>query len=160
MSSTVLKNDKSSRVRDAGYAPESRHRNEEPNTWGASRQARVNDADRYITVNHESCLEQDDTRKDGVEEKFNRLRNRWKSEMMHVSSTTKRVLHPSYQAIIGMGQVALPFLFKELERNVDSWFWALHAITEADPSPPEARGDGQAMAKAWLEWAEHNGYRW
>ncbi len=98
--------------------------------------------------------------RDQFERKFLRLRDRWNSEVLHVSSTSRRVLHPSYQAIIGMGPAALPLIFKELERNVDSWFWALHAITEEDPSPPEAQGDGKAMAKAWLEWAKRKGYEW
>ena len=95
-----------------------------------------------------------------LEEKFVRLRDHWKSEMVHVSSATRRVLHPSYQAIVGMGPAVLPLLFKELERSVDSWFWALHAITEEDPSSQEVQGDGEAMAKAWLDWAKRKGYEW
>ena len=60
---------------------------------------------------------------------------------------------PSYQQIIGMGDMALPLILRELAREPDHWFWALHAITGADPVEPDARGDVRKMAKAWIEWA-------
>ena len=94
------------------------------------------------------------------EEKFVRLRDEWKSQRGPSSSTTKLVMHPAYQTIIGMGRDAIPFLLRELETNVDNWFWALRSITEANPVPEEAQGDGQAMAKAWLAWGRDQGYQW
>ena len=66
----------------------------------------------------------------------------------------------AYQSIIGMGPAAVPLLLRELESNLDNWFWALKAITEADPVPESIRGDGAAMAQAWLAWAKQYGYRW
>jgi hypothetical protein len=69
-------------------------------------------------------------------------------------------MHPAYQMIIGMGPEAVPLLLRELESNVDNWFWALRAITEEDPVPASARGDGEAMAKAWLDWGRDQGYHW
>lgn len=87
-----------------------------------------------------------------LDETFIRLRDRWQSETRHFSSTTRRVLHPAYQAIIGLGPAAVPLLLRELEQNVDSWFWALHAITREDPAPDDARGDGDRIARAWMEW--------
>jgi hypothetical protein len=67
------------------------------------------------------------------------------------------IMLPAYQKIIGMGFDAVPFLLRELETNLDMWFWALMAITEEDPVAKESLGDGQAMAKAWLEWAKERG---
>lgn len=95
-----------------------------------------------------------------TEEKFIRLRDQWKAETAHVSSTTRLVLHPAYQAIIGMGPDVVPLLLRELERRVDNWFWALHAVTQADPAPTDSQGDGQKMAKAWLVWGKEQGYEW
>jgi hypothetical protein len=95
-----------------------------------------------------------------AEEKFIRLRDQWKAEKRHESSTIKLVMHPAYQTIIGMGQDAVPFLLRELETNLDNWFWALRAITEANPVPDEIRGDGQAMAEAWLKWGREQRYQW
>jgi hypothetical protein len=70
------------------------------------------------------------------------------------------VLHPAYQRIIGMGTAAVPFLLCELERRPDHWFWALTAITGADPVKPEHRGKLREMANAWLKWGKEQGLRW
>jgi hypothetical protein len=96
----------------------------------------------------------------GVAKKFIRLRDEWKSQRGHESSTTRQVMHPSYQKIIGLGPDAVPLLLRELETDLDAWFWALRAITEEDPVPEEARGNGQAMAQAWLRWAREQGIQW
>jgi hypothetical protein len=95
-----------------------------------------------------------------VEKKFFRLRDEWKAQRGHESSTMKTVMLPAYQKIIGMGPDAVPLLLRELEANIDNWFWALMAITEEDPVPDETRGDGGAMAQAWLEWGKGKGYEW
>ena len=95
-----------------------------------------------------------------LEEKFRRLRDEWKTQRGPVSSITKLVLHPAYQKIIGMGPDAVPFLLQELQRDPDVWFWALRAITEADPVPPAIRGNIAAMAEAWLRWGREQGYQW
>jgi hypothetical protein len=89
--------------------------------------------------------------------KFIRLRDEWKAQRGHEASTMKTVLLPAYQKIIGMGPDAVPLLLGELARSVDNWFWALMAITEEDPVPESARGDGEAMARAWLKWGEERG---
>jgi len=97
---------------------------------------------------------------EAIEEKFIRLRDKWKTERGPESSPSRLALHPAYQAIIGMGPDVVPFLLRELEQRVDFWFWALHAITEEDPSTPESRGNGKEMAKAWLNWGRNKGYTW
>jgi hypothetical protein len=98
---------------------------------------------------------------DAVERKFIRLRDEWKAQRGHESSTARLAMHPAYQKIIGMGPVVLPLLFRELaSKEPDAWFWALRAITEADPVRPEDRGDGAKMTRVWLEWAKQQGYHW
>jgi hypothetical protein len=91
-----------------------------------------------------------------IEKKFIRLRDEWKTQRGHESSTMKSVLLPAYQKIIGMGPVVVPFLLAELKSNLDNWFWALMAITEADPVQESIRGDGEAMAQAWLKWGKEH----
>lgn len=80
----------------------------------------------------------------------------WKRDTLHISSLTKTVMHPAYQAIIGMGREALPFIFDELERHGGHWFWALHAITQEDPAHGSI--DFAEAARAWLEWGRSRGY--
>lgn len=92
-----------------------------------------------------------------LEAKFHRLRDRWRAETIHVSSTARQVMHPAYQSIIGMGPEVVPILLREVEQGVGWWFWALAAITEEDPAPPDARGDKSTISEAWLEWGRRNG---
>ncbi len=93
-----------------------------------------------------------------LEEKFRRLAAEWRDATAHLSSLTKMVMHPKYQNIIGLGPDVLPLLFKELENEPDYWFWALKAITEADPIAPEDYGDLGKMTKSWLKWAKEHFY--
>ncbi len=66
-------------------------------------------------------------------------------------------MQPAYQRIIGMGGEAVPLLIAQLKSegdDPDQWFWALKAITEADPVSPDDQGDMVKMAQAWIRWAE------
>lgn len=91
--------------------------------------------------------------------RFQSLAQRWKTETAHVSNIGKKALHPAYQEIIGMGKAAIPLLLAELRREPDDWFWALYAITGAQPVPAENRGNLKEMAAAWLQWGVVQGYQ-
>ena len=61
----------------------------------------------------------------------------------------------------------LPLIFREMETNGGHWFWALRAITKANPEPPPKKLsagwvalDIKAIHKAWLQWAREQGYQW
>jgi hypothetical protein len=86
-------------------------------------------------------------------QRFKELSALWKSEVRLLSDMNEICNHPAYQEIIGMGVLALPFVFAELEKSPDHWFWALKAITGHDPVPEEQRGDLTLMTKFWLSWA-------
>jgi hypothetical protein len=90
-------------------------------------------------------------------ELFQELAKRWRAETLYLSSSTEIAMHPAYQRIIGLGPAVLPLILAELERQPDHWFWALHALTGADPVPPEGRGKLPIMTRAWLEWGRENG---
>jgi hypothetical protein len=68
--------------------------------------------------------------------------------------------HPAYQEIIGMGAEVVPLLLRELGREPDHWFRALHALTGADPVPAASQGKVREMAAAWLDWARRHGNHW
>lgn len=93
-------------------------------------------------------------------EKFHSLAEAWRQDVRFTSSLTEMILHPMYQRIIGMGLAAVPFLLRELEQKPDHWFWALTAITGADPVPAEDRGKLRKMAEAWLRWGKEQGLIW
>jgi hypothetical protein len=90
---------------------------------------------------------------------FHTLAERWKTDTAHHSNVAKRALHPAYQEIIGMGERVVPLLLAELRREPDDWFWALHAITGANPVPATSRGHMGAMAEAWIQWGLEKGYQ-
>jgi hypothetical protein len=95
-----------------------------------------------------------------IETRFLELAQQWRRETGMMSLVTKMSMHPAYQRIIGMGQPVVPLILRELEQEPDHWFWALQAITGANPVQPEQRGRLTQMANAWIEWGREHGYRW
>lgn len=83
------------------------------------------------------------------------LKSEWLEATRHLASLREMVMHPSYQKIIGMGEVALPMIFDELRKSPQHWFWALSSITMEDPVKPEDRGNLEKMRDSWLQWAKN-----
>jgi hypothetical protein len=88
---------------------------------------------------------------------FDKLVAQWKGDTSFASSTTDMFRHPAYRAIIGMGQVVVPLLLRELGREPDQWFHALKEITGADPVPIAQRGNLRQMTEAWIRWGRSHG---
>ena len=86
------------------------------------------------------------------ETRFMALVATWKANTRNLSSITEAAMHPAYQEIIGMGIRAVPLILRELERQLDHWFWALRAITGENPVPLEHRGRMEQMRQAWMQW--------
>ncbi|WP_293122943.1 hypothetical protein [Microcoleus sp. bin38.metabat.b11b12b14.051] len=95
-----------------------------------------------------------------IELTFLELAEQWRRETGMMSLVSKMSIHPAYQRIIGMGQAVVPLILRELEQEPDHWFWALQAITGANPVRSEQRGRLKQMAEAWIQWGRENGYRW
>ena len=85
----------------------------------------------------------------GLRDRFQRLAAEWKSQARYLSNSAQMAMLPPYQRIIGMGLPAVPLILEELQREPNQWFWALEAITEENPVPPEAAGKVRQMAQAW-----------
>ncbi|MDA1053513.1 MAG: hypothetical protein O3C40_23940 [Planctomycetota bacterium] len=92
-----------------------------------------------------------------IQERFQRLRDDWKSKSRHLSNTAQISLVFSYQKIIGMGLAVVPLILAELEKEPDHWFWALEAITGENPVTKSESGEMDASARAWIEWGRQNG---
>jgi hypothetical protein len=97
-------------------------------------------------------------RKIAAERTFKQLARHWREETKVVSSITAKSIHPSYQSIMAMGPIVIPFIFRELKREPDDWFWALRYLCNTDPVAPEDAGDIQRMTKSWLRWAVRHNY--
>lgn len=96
------------------------------------------------------------TKESAVEQKFRKLADQWRKETGHLSSITKKVMHPAYQQIIGMGRDALPLILRELKRTRGHWLWALFSITGEDPA--QERSTFAEAVDAWLSWGISHGY--
>ncbi len=92
-----------------------------------------------------------------LRDRFQRLAAEWKERSHYLSNTAQMAMLEPYQRIIGMGPPVVPLILEELRREPDHWFWALAAITEEDPVPPESAGKVRLMAQAWIEWGERQG---
>jgi len=75
-----------------------------------------------------------------IEERFRRLATEWKEQSRYLSNTAQMAMLKPYQRIIGLGLPVVPLILEELNREPNQWFWALEAITEQNPVPPEAKG--------------------
>lgn len=91
-----------------------------------------------------------------AEREFASLAELWYRETGALSMIHKKVMHPAYQRIIGMGKASLPFIFRELAERRGHWFWALVAITGEDAAEPHH--DFRQAVEAWLEWGRRHGY--
>ncbi|MEO8268257.1 MAG: hypothetical protein ABI557_00975 [Aureliella sp.] len=92
-----------------------------------------------------------------LQERFQALKDDWKSRTRHLSNVAQIALVFSYQQIIGMGPQAVPLILAELQHEPDHWFWALEAIAGENPVPKIDAGNIEASASAWLEWGKENG---
>jgi hypothetical protein len=102
-------------------------------------------------------------RKAREKDRFQRLARAWREERSVRSSITEIAALVPYQKIIAMGEPAIPLILSQLESEgdePDQWFWALAVLSDANPVPPEARGNVRAMAHSWIEWGKRTGYAW
>ena len=97
------------------------------------------------------------SRPPSLAEQFRIMAEQWERETAALSSVTEIAIHPAYQRIIGLGPDAVPLILAELRRRPNHWFWALRALTGADPAHQESRGRVHRMAEAWLSWGRAMG---
>lgn len=94
--------------------------------------------------------------RDDLQEAFEQLRETWSLETAPLSSPKEIALHDAYQRIIGLGPSVIPLILRQLQQEVDHWFWALRALTGADPAVGINSMD--RAAEAWLRWGVEEGY--
>jgi hypothetical protein len=85
-----------------------------------------------------------------VGELFHSYASEWRADTMFESNLDKKILHSSYQKIIGLGPEALPFILRDLINNGGHWFWALAAIAGEDKAEGSATVD--EAVELWKAW--------
>lgn len=82
--------------------------------------------------------------------------HQWRVDTQHLPQISKKIVHPSYLRIIGMGEAAVPLLLGELRDRPAHWFAALQSITNANPALP---GSSPVESRAaWLTWGKERGF--
>jgi hypothetical protein len=96
-----------------------------------------------------------------LEQGFQEQANKWASETEHLSSPAQMMLHPSYQAILGMAREdeegIIRLMLRDLRDNRRLWFWALSYLTKENPIKREDAGKLDRMIKAWVDWGKQRG---
>jgi hypothetical protein len=86
-----------------------------------------------------------------TKEEFERLAEQVEKDTMHCSAPRTWINHPSYQEVIKMGEISVPWMIERLDIS-GKWMWALKIITKEDPIPKPHRGYVKKMIKDWKEW--------
>ena len=94
----------------------------------------------------------------GIQRRFAALARVWLIETGGVSVSDRRIMHPAYQQIIGLGPRVIPVILQELEVRPNYWFWALRALTGENPVAEEDAGIMSRMVDTWLNWGYAHGY--
>jgi hypothetical protein len=83
---------------------------------------------------------------------FDQAYQQWLQDSAFDSLPDQMKAHESYQAIVALGDRAIPVIAAELRKSPGFLFIALEDITGEDPVPEEAQGNLRATIDAWLTW--------
>jgi hypothetical protein len=87
---------------------------------------------------------------------FEELSKRWHRETKYLSVVARKLTHPAFLRIVGIGEPAIPLILESLRDRPSHWFSALRATANIDPVPPNA--NPSEARHAWLEWGRSQGY--
>lgn len=90
--------------------------------------------------------------------RFIELKNKWKLETLFTSSGSVIISNSAYRKIINIGNMAIPWILREMKRNDDHWFYALEKITGTNPIKDENIGIVSKMKEDWLNWGDNNNF--
>ncbi len=99
-----------------------------------------------------------------LEQRFRELSDRWQRETAHMSSPLQRMMHQSYQTILGLSAVnterkrdVIRLMLRDLNRNRRDWFLALSYLTGENPVDPKDSGKTDKIIESWLRWGQAQG---
>lgn len=101
-----------------------------------------------------------------LEERFAFHAHRLKLETGHLSSPLQVMMHPSFQAIVGLSQQSFDSkrsivrcMMRDVKAGRGDWFLALSQITQENPViSSKDYGKRDKLADAWLKWGKSRGF--
>jgi hypothetical protein len=99
--------------------------------------------------------------KPSLEEQFLKHAEHWQTETAHLSSPSQMMMHPSYQAVLGIAQEnkneVIRLMLTDLRDKRRLWFWALSFLTKENPITALQAGKIDPMISAWVKWGHAKG---
>ena len=96
-----------------------------------------------------------------TEKTFLQHAERWGRETAHLSSPSQIMMHPSYQAALGMAQdnkdAIVRLMLIDMRDKRRLWFLALSFLTQENPVEASQAGKLDAMILAWVQWGKRKG---
>jgi|CZKH01.1.fsa_nt_gi hypothetical protein len=99
-----------------------------------------------------------------LEADFFKQAEKWDRETAHMSSPLQKMMHPSYQAILGMSAESaqnkrdiIRFMLHDLKTSHREWSLALSYLTQHNPINPKDYGKTDKINAAWIRWGEDEG---
>jgi hypothetical protein len=93
-----------------------------------------------------------------LEDRFCEQATRWQRETAHLSSPLQRMMHPSYQAILGMAaehkQEIIRLMLQDMQKNRRDWILAWSYLTQVNPLNPRDAGKTDKLIEAWVKWGK------
>jgi len=93
-----------------------------------------------------------------LEQKFQEQASKWHKETQHLSSPGQKMMHPSYQAILGMANAhrreMISLMIRDMEQHRRPWFWALSYLAQDNPVSQSDAEKMDKVIKAWVDWGK------
>jgi hypothetical protein len=93
-----------------------------------------------------------------LKQRFQEHAEKWAYETAHLSSPAQMMMHPSYQAILGLAhdnkEEVVHLMLTDLQEHRRPWFWALSYLTGDNPIKSSDAGKLEKMIKSWIEWGQ------
>ena len=90
--------------------------------------------------------------------RFRQFATTWKNETGMYSVDTRKVAHPAYLKIVGMGSEVIPLIFQDLEEHGGHWYQALEALLGFNPMDGIGGLSIRELKTMWLDWGRQHGY--
>jgi hypothetical protein len=99
-----------------------------------------------------------------LEQRFYEEATKWGRETAHMSSPLQKMMHHSYQAILGMSaenpkskRDIIRLMLRDMKDNHREWSLALSYLTQHNPINPKDYGRTDKINAAWVRWGEGEG---
>lgn len=124
-------------------------------------QRALEDAIRIVRAEGESPKVFEAPSIESLPERFAKLAEEWENSTRHLSSPAQIMMHPNYQAVLGMAQEnrdeLVRLMLTDLRDHNRAWFWALSYLTGDNPIKTSEAGKFDKMIKAWIKWGKERG---